>query len=325
MTTMPVDPLLAEAADRITVAPDALSATVDGRPLRADTRRDLRNQLCLTVYRVLHSGSEAPATDSALMPRPGRDPLFEDKLAAVVPHDHGLEFGVVLESEEVGGTTRWTIQLPEITASVPAERIADDDRPAVGAVVRVLLDCRRPRVSPGFYYVVGSRSLGEEALGVRRLFVHLTEPGPAVQTWGLLLGMLEDAGVRYHAKILSTRTEYPRRDAVVVYLVDPTAGLERRIAAELAGRSGVGAETSAFTERLAPGIGGADNPADPRPGYAGLSFGQHRSLLLATALVHDATAGAPASRDETIAGLFREAGVDPLRPARNLLRESANV
>jgi hypothetical protein len=322
---MIIDQRLAEALNGIVVRPGGLSATVGDLELVAENRRDLRHQLSLTLYRELHSGSVETADPSALMPRQTRDPVYEEMLRAAVPHHHSPELGLVLAVDTDTPESRAVVRLSEVTASVPMQRLLGDLPPVIGETTTVLLDSRRPNVSPGFYYVIGSRSLGAEVRGLLRVFVHLTDPDEAVTAFEVVLRGLEDAELPYHAKVLSTRSAFPRRDGMVVYLADSAIGVDRQIASWLAGRPGIGAETSVFTQQLAPGVSRAEDPADNRPGQMGLSFGQHRCLALATALTRHAAAPDRGTREQAIVDAFREARIDPLNPALNLRLEHADV
>ena len=311
---MLIDPRLAAAADAVTIAPDGRSARAHGRDLTADDPRELRGHLALLLYRELHSGAAPPAADATMMPRKRHDAEFEAELHEAVPHRFTPSRGLLLDLDG----TDLIVRLPEITARVPRDRYAGHGQPRPGEIAEVLLDARRPNVSPGFYYVMGSRRAADPDAPVRRLFVHLSGSRHAPAVWHRTLDQLERAEAGYHAKVLSDRSAYPRRDALVVYLTGAPAHAERELAAAIAGMSGIAPDISVFTEPYRPGISGADDPVDERPGQSGLSFGQHRSTALATALLEHATTPGARSRDDVIARHFRRARIDPLRPARNL-------
>jgi hypothetical protein len=139
--------------------------------------------------------------------------------------------------------------------------------------------------------------------------------------------------VRYRAKVTSGMRLFPRRDGLVVYLGPDAWYAVDQVVAAVEGMPGLGTETSPFVRRLAPGVGAAWEPDDPRPGKRGLSFGEHRCQAVAEALVGIAVRGegsreaaadgsreaaADGSREAAIAEAFFNAGVDPLMPARNL-------
>ncbi|MFE6623788.1 T3SS effector HopA1 family protein [Streptomyces sp. NPDC057740] len=206
------------------------------------------------------------------------------------------------------------------TTGLPQHALAPATPPAPGAYVELALEAARPALSPGFFYVMGSRPLPRPAGAVRRLFLHARDADAAVVLWGAALDALETAGARYHAKVLSDPQDFPRRDAVVVYLHGDHLPGERAVAAAVAPHAGTltGPATSVFTEELAPGVAAAWDPEDPRPGQNGMSFGQHRAFALASGLIAHALADGPHAPAEFVVRAFHEAGIDPLHPQNNL-------
>ncbi|WP_124271963.1 T3SS effector HopA1 family protein, partial [Streptomyces sp. ADI96-02] len=307
-------PRLAAALDLVSVRPDGLEARVADRTLSADSPRDLRGRLTNALYEEFHAGNGAHRREAGSPPRRTlRDSALERRLADAVPHATTPVVGRLLEITDTG---ELVVRLPEITARLAADRLLPPGTPVPGELVQVALEAARPALSPGFFYVMGSRALPTPAGPVRRLFLHARDAEAAVGLWAAALAALEDAGARYHAKVLSDEDDYPRRDSVVVYLHgDPVPG-ERAVAAAVAGLPGLGADTSLFTARLAPGVAAAWDPRDPRPGRDGMSFGQHRSFALAAALVDHALAAA-GSRADHVVRAFRAAGIDPYRPENN--------
>jgi hypothetical protein len=309
-----IDPRLTDALETVTVAPDGRAAQVGDQKITAEDSRELRGSLALLLYRKLHSGAAPPPSDATMMPRKRHDGQFEDELHDAVPHRFTPSRGLLIDLDD----TDMIVRLPEITARVPRERYAGAGEPTPGEIAEVLLDSRRPNVSPGFYYVMGSRRHSDPEAQVRRLFVHIEDSRYAPEIWHRALDHLERTEAGYHAKVLSDRSAYPRRDALVVYLTGAPAAAEQDLADALAGLPGIASDVSVYTERYRSGISGADDPVDERPGQSGLSFGQHRSTALATALIEHATTPGTASRDDVIARHFRAARIDPQRPARNL-------
>ncbi len=77
-----LDPCLAAILDGVTLSPDGLRATVGGRELTAETRRELRQELIGAVYEAFHVGHVFEGE----RPRSFRDPWLEERLAARTPH-----------------------------------------------------------------------------------------------------------------------------------------------------------------------------------------------------------------------------------------------
>ncbi|MFJ2188925.1 T3SS effector HopA1 family protein [Kitasatospora sp. NPDC087861] len=312
----PLAPRLAEALNRVTVRADGRQAVVAGRELTAESPRDLRGRLTNALYRELHAGNaRTPDASGAAPRRDTRDPALEQRYADGVPHRWAPAEGRLVEIRPDGG--HLVVRLPEITARIPVDRLLGPSDPGPGDLVRLAVEAARPALSPGFFYVMGSRPLPRPSGPVRRLFLHLTGPDAAAAHWAAVLGALEAVDAGYHAKVLSDPEDFPRRDALVVYLHGDDGAAERAVTRAVRDLPGRGAEVSLFTDELAPGLAAAWDPADPRPGRRDLSFGQHRCLALATALIDHASEIGTGSLPEQVARAFRQAGIDPLRPAHN--------
>ncbi|SPF05965.1 T3SS effector HopA1 family protein [Streptomyces sp. MA5143a] len=316
-------PRLRAALDGVGVAPGAREAAVAGRTVTADSPRDLRGRLTNALYEELHAGRDrgGPAAEGPPPRRTLRDPALEARLAAAVPHTTTPTRGRLVEVLHRPDGDQLVVRLPEVTTRVPAERLLTPAAPpAPGDLVELALEAARPALSPGFFYVMGSRPLPRPAGPVRRLFLHARDADAAVVLWGTALGALEAAGALYHAKVLSDPQDHPRRDSVVVYLHGDHRPGERAVATAVAPHAGTltGDGTSVFTEELAPGVAAAWDPEDPRPGQDGMSFGQHRAFALASGLIAHALSDGDDSREAHVVRAFHEAGIDPLHPQNNL-------
>ena len=283
----------------------ARTATVNGVELEADTRPHLTARLTEWLYAHLHAGL---ADRNVALALAKRDRWLEQALSAAVPH-RAAPVRAVLRSAGESLLVEWDGVLVRVPAAA-AVRI-----PAVGEPVDLLVPPARPALSPGFLFVSGSRTvdLSEAAL---RVYVHVSDEDSAVAVWRAVLQTLESNAIAYQAKVLSRARQYPRRDAIVVYL--PSADDAPVVADAVRDLPGVLDETSVLAERLARGVATAWEPSDARPGRARQSFGQHRCAVLAQALL-DA-----ADRDErsepAIVRAFLDAGIDPANPARNVGR-----
>ncbi|MFF0552712.1 T3SS effector HopA1 family protein [Streptomyces sp. NPDC004311] len=324
-------PRLSAALDRVSVREDGLRATVDRREVTAESPRDLRGRLSHALYEEFHAGNGEHRREPDGAPRRSlRDVRLEERLAAGVPHAWTPTRALLLEVLHREGGDQLVVRLPDITARVPADRLvtaADAEPPQPGDLVELALEAARPALSPGFFYVMGSRALPRPAGPIRRLFVHARDADAAAPLWAAALTALEEAGALYHAKVLSDPDDFPRRDGIVVYLHGDHEAGERAVVEAVRDLPGRGADGSLFTESLAPGVAAAWDPRDPRPGQGGMSFGQHRAFALATALVDHAVAAAagPAdSLEEYVAREFRAAGIDPLNPQNNISTTEGN-
>lgn len=318
-----IAPALAEAVDAVTVAPDGLSATL-GAPLAEQTLEGpnaavVAQKLGATLYQTVHVGRESTASSR---PRTLRDRELDRLFAEAMPHRTALTRAVVHETAadgsfvaEINGL-RVLLEQPEPADALPRQR---------PAAATLALPAARPAVSPGFFLADGSRGIGRGSQ-LLRVYVHLTAPDAAPAVWAAVLGYLEDQRLPYRAKVSSSPDLYPRRDALVVYLGPQAWPAALGVADVVQPLAGVGSSTSPFLHRIAPGVGVAWEPEDPRSTRRGLSFGEHRAGVLAEALVRHATLDDGPddgpddglSRYEAVAEAYLNAVIDPLNPARNL-------
>ncbi|MDN0193999.1 T3SS effector HopA1 family protein [Streptomyces sp. S.PNR 29] len=304
---------LEEVLSLVDVRPDGLTATVGERTVTADSPRALAVQLATTLYEVVHVGRTAAEPVTAKRRWDARD--LEAGLARGVPHEHTRYRGPVLSG---GGGERLVVGLSGVRVRVARERVVGDTGTANGEEAEVLIAAARPLLSPGFFLVDGSRPLAHQG-AVLRLYLHVESPEVLLDAWGRTLRCLEERGVAYRAKAISSADALPRRDGIVVYLGSEDQHVLAPLAAEMEENAGLGAGTSPFARSLAPGVAVAWEPDDSRPGMRNTSFGEHRSRALATGLVRHATApDGSRDRSEWVREAFLEAGIDPLEPARNL-------
>lgn len=317
-----IRPAVAAVLDRITISADGTRAFIDGRPVRdrsphtgarrtvTESALELRKQLAGAAYEVLHAGRPADAPDP---PYHARDLAFEDRLRRAVPHPvRTLRLPVVTSDGSTMVVVRDGVR---VRMARPAP-VAPDEPPRgpVGDTVDVVVPAHRAQLSPGFFVADGTRTPDPTA-PLLRVYLHLADAASAVPVWADTLALLEGAQVRYRAKVLSSPALYPRHDALVVYLDHRDRHHVPAIADQATGRPGVGAATPAFGRTVRPGVGVAWEPADPRPEYAGLSFGQHRAHVLVEALLDAREGDRPL--DDLLAERFAVANIDPTAPHRN--------
>ncbi|WP_369357848.1 T3SS effector HopA1 family protein [Streptomyces sp. cg2] len=299
-------PRLLAALDEVHVAVDGQSATVQGVELAGETRRDLLGKLSTALYDALHSGRTKES--SALRPR--RDRAFETELAAVVPHPT-TEISAIVH--EVHGE-QILVERDGVRVWVP-RATGNGNAPSPGSRVALQVNPVRAALSPGFLLVDSSKPSPHLELPHLRVYIHVTDADHAPAVWGAALSALAATEVAYRAKVVSMPGHLPRRDGIVVYLGRGAWHAAPIVAEAVAGMPGTGPQTSVITEELAPGVATAWEPVDERAGMRGLSFGEHRSRVIATALIEAATTGEP--REQRILRDFQEARIDPRQPARN--------
>ncbi|NWF28194.1 hypothetical protein HW130_18295 [Streptomyces sp. PKU-EA00015] len=298
---------------RISVSADRSKAVVGEREIEAETPRELRRLLAEAIYDVFHSGQGHGKVPTRL-----RDDELEVRLAAAVPHKEIATRALARSSAESDdkGNVRVLVEREGVRFWAPEAALRNTEV-REGEVVELTMPSVRAGLSPGFFLVDGSVPRKGDR-DVLRVYVNVRTVDDAVRVWGATLTFLEDRGLPYRAKVLSAPELYPRRDAVVVYLDAEYAHAAPELARRVRELPGLGTDVSCFTEELCPGVATAWEPADPHSGRQGLSFGQHRASVLASALVDSADVREEAER--TVAEQFTQAGIDPAHPARNLPR-----
>ena len=179
-----------------------------------------------------------------------------------------------------------------------------------GEFCRVLVTKELRNLMPGFYFAIGDGDQSDardvpEALV--RFYWHLT-PAAAASYIATVTRTLNGLAVPFRTKVLTDPSSYVRADAGVLYL--ERRHFHRVRAALLQVHASIAPllrdAVPMYTKRLAPGLGVAEDPGN------GLSFGMSRSRVIANGLV---TAFENASsREETVAGVCAENGIDVERP-----------
>ncbi|MGJ6962803.1 T3SS effector HopA1 family protein [Streptosporangium sp. G11] len=293
--------------DRVRVHANLTSATVDDREVTADGPKALRCALADALYDAFHADRE-PAAE--LRHDSPRDPDFEHRLRAVVPHrDHPAL--PLVEPGKPG-----VVRLNGVRVRVPESRLGEEVATPAGPARRVSLPAVQPSVSPGFLLVSGSAGQGMEKGARLRIYLGAESAEAAPALWGAVLERLERLRLPYNAKVLSNRHLHPRRDSIVVYLGPRSWHAAPEIGAAATATGGLRQDLSAYVAALGPGIGWAWEPQDRRPGMRGLSFGEHRSHAIAAGLLAHAEHGG--DRDEAVREALRAAGVEPDAMHRNI-------
>lgn len=316
-------PALALAADlaaglgQVEHVQGSLTVTIAGHVLTADSARDLRQVLSGHLYNHWHTrlGQDEDTTT-----RFYRDLPFERRLAAHTPVHTTQRAATLLPDRAVEDDEHpdrvVLVLLDGVRVGMPRASILEQREQAV----LLTAPAARPSLSPGFWLVDGSRGRFLSGRAPLRVYLSIPEMDSAPRVWQTALQALEAGGHRYRAKVGSSARLYPRTDACVVYLdgssptTDEPDGPVGALLGALRDSPGLGDTTSVFTRTLAPGIAVASEPVDPRPGMAGMSFGQHRCHAVATGII-DTTAGVDLAA--RVRAALLAAAVDPGDPARN--------
>ncbi|MFF4369451.1 T3SS effector HopA1 family protein [Streptomyces sp. NPDC001594] len=298
-------------AVEVTRVGDTAAFRMGHTEFEAESLDKLRSKLSGTLYDTLHSGRDSRQQQR---PRRIRDHAFEEKLAAATPHRYTMSTGRYAGRLDDSGEI--LVDLPSLRIRLAAENVDEPAHPRTGDPVRLRLPALRPALSPGFYLADGPD--GRPPAGpLLRLYVHLTDPDAAADVWRECLRVLAGCRVRYRAKIASAPWLYPRMDALVVYLGHDAWSASAAIGSALTHVPGRGTTTSVLASRLAPGVSYAWEPADPRTGKSGLSFGQHRCSALTDGLLAEVT-DPGMTRGAALYQALHDANIDAEAPERNL-------
>jgi hypothetical protein len=179
---------------------------------------------------------------------------------------------------------------------------------APGAAVSIRLPKELPARSPGFYTVVGDAVADRSSpAGTVRVYWNVTRAGAAALV-GAITARLNRAEVPFRLKVADHPFRFQRCDAAVLYLQADAFRVTRDTLGEIASthRGQLEAAIPAFTLRLAPGVGLAEDD-----GGGGESFGERRCALLADGIVraHEQASAGPAARLDAVAARFAQDGV----------------
>ena len=166
--------------------------------------------------------------------------------------------------------------------------------------------------SPGYYLAFGDEplaaDLGQELI---RIYWNVDTVG-AEHLIAAVTSRLNSTRTPFQVKVLDDTRKYGRCDSAVLYLSKQDYAAFRATHAEdiFAALEGHWTDAiPAFTKRVAPGVGIAEDPV------GSASFGQHRSGLIAKAIVMDIGQDFTLGKAiEVVASHFRLSGIDPDRP-----------
>ena len=193
----------------------------------------------------------------------------------------------------------WLVRAVELDGRVVAESLgvrfwcsaaecrAGTEGVRAGAPVHVFVPKEYRQLMPGFYMVTGDADDDLHGAPSLRVYWNVTAHGAVALAERLMRG-LNAAQVAFRFKVPSDPRNFGRADAAVLYLHRERFSEVRSLLAEItaAARPTLTRSTSAFVKTVAPGVGIAEDPGE------GASFGQHRSALLADALLTDESASA---------------------------------
>lgn len=313
MTTLSTElsPRLLEALGRLRVDRGGATVTVEDETIAHESQTRLRQELAGALYRHWHAGIGRRSEERDLR----RDHRFEDLLRDATPHRTSKTTAIVKSAILEGPFGRHVLfDVGRVRLQIP-EGESPHPLPAIGTRSTLDLPAIRPALSPGFYLVNGS--VGGPASGghLLRVYLHIQESSMAPAVWNAVLAHLEGRQLPYRAKVLAKAADYPRRDAIVLYLAQDAWPVVAGIVHAVRDLPGRGVDHSVLTGYVADGVAYAWEPRDSRLGWDRMSFGQHRTAVIAGAICAGLTDGVDIRT--AVSDALMEAGVDPTFPHRN--------
>ncbi|MBS2030564.1 MAG: hypothetical protein JST54_21860 [Deltaproteobacteria bacterium] len=244
--------------------------------------------------------------------RASGDPAFVERAALALQDARGWEHGW----EVIQRAGDWSfVHSGRMQLFVHADSESHPARARVGEHVAVLMPCLREGLVPHFLYAFSRAGAIDPCAPHVRIYLNVDAERGLALMQALLLSK-SFAKLRFEAKIPNDPAAFDRCDTMLVYAHadDARAILKALRTLRRQQPRGWRKATPFAALQLEPGIALAESP--PLHDDRAQSFGQHRSALVATALVEGLRAGERTPRlwAARLATLLRAEGIDPARP-----------
>lgn len=276
--------------------------------LEGDNIKSQTKNLALQIYATFHAGvTVAPTNNSDFV----NDAALEEKILHASP----------IKWREAPVKLLETITQPEgaivayqgLKVFVPLARIIGPlDKAADTITIR--LSAVEPRLSTGFCFFTNKQGAGNMSAPLR-LYRYAPDPSELLPVWTEFIHWCGTTELPMRAKLLSRTHEYPRRDALVIYMPEEAWPHVDELAELLKVTSSV-TDVSSFAKPLADGVSAAWEPKDAAIGRRQISFGEHRSEAVAEGIVADLVAGN--TNHGLLIDRLKQANIDPRHVHRNL-------
>lgn len=308
-----LDPVVERISEDVVYDRDAHKMFFRGVELEGETFPAWRAALTPRLYLACHVGQEFEDPDDVESFLP--DIVLEESIIRATPIPFRESEGVFVgcatakDGSELGLYT----YLSGMKVLVPSDRVISCDHNVVRYKTRTL----RPRLSAGFMFFIG-QAYNVRAQHLLRLYRKAEDPSDILDVWSELVDVISAKRLPITMKMLSRMYEYPRRDALVLYLNEGAWSSIDYIVRILSDGQGITTEdtTDRFAHRLTDNVMCGWEPADPMAPTGKESFGQQRARRLAEGLILDREQGSE-DCDNLIAKLV-EGNIDPTAIYRNL-------
>jgi len=304
---------LLKIAEKVTYQPESNSLFFHGEPLDGDNIKSQTKSLALQIYATFHAGvAVTPTNNSDFV----NDAALEERILDASPIKWRDSSVTLLES--VAQPDGAIVAHQGLKVFVPRSRIIGDiDTTSDTAMIR--LSAVEPRLSTGFFFFTNKHGVGNMAAPLR-IYRYAPDPDEILPIWTEFINWCDNNDLPIRAKLLSRTHEYPRRDALVIYMPEEAWPHIYELA-KLLEVSSAAPDISTFAKPLAAGVSAAWEPRDAAIGKRQISFGEHRSEIVAEGIVSDLTAST--TTHELLADRLKQGNIDPLCVYRNL--DSPNI
>lgn len=284
---------------------------------RTMTSRTARDYLLYSLQNRLYSdfycqGFAVPLIDDDTTSMMANTPFIHALSAANAGmgcHEDGWEIRTI--EGDVMIVHRDGLELRARREDCPDER----ERLAAGAKITLRLPKEYLNMSPGFYMALGNRQLSYSNAETLLRFYWNLSPDGAIPFLHTATQQLNSLRLPFRLKVLRDPAFYTRCDAGVIYALQRDYGDISRMMMQIYGEIEhyLKSAVPAFTKRLAPGLGLAEDPGGRE------SFGEHRCRLVADALIaaYEAETKIAEERLEMVVNRFEQEGVDIDTPYLN--------
>lgn len=315
IAALPIDHAAYDVLSAIQVSRDGSYFTAGNEDNPISAGESLSSKLSDYIYRRFHCGMNmfvGPMTKADLFAQG-----LYDQFTEVTPVEE-KSLDVVLAPGFNESKSRHDVVIDGLKVCInDSQLLTRKEHLRAGDTTRIKCPPLRPFLSPGFLYYGESFSLPPTVRW--RLYFSVADTQAALGLWPKIVSLLAKLGLSSaHAKVGGTPRMYPRRDAIVVYLPEWREDWANLFVQET-GNLVEHNQVSHFVRVIHPGIGLAQEP-DRRAMGAPLSFGQHRSQILADTLVQ-ASGGTLEQKVRIAESLLTAARINPRKIYQNLGRD----
>ncbi len=300
-----LDPGVEQVLQDVRVSAEGDSISFADGSLDMTVNYESEGVLSAYIYGKFHSRSSASASETKWS---RSDPRLEKRILEKTPRRMTIQrlplIDKVVEPEGVFASYFG------LRTFFPSNRCISVGSDSVLVTTQTVL----PSMSMGFFHYTGQAGSGNPEK-LLRLYSAAETPDEAVGKWERLLDYMDGEMLPFRSKILSRTFEYPRSDAIVVYLPSESWASVERLCSLL--RSSLPTTLrSAFTLPFFNGVSVSWEPYLPEASAQRRSFGEHRSSAISRGYVDAIQNGLDLRR--AIRSNLISANIDPMQVYRNL-------